>query len=123
MGAQESRGLLDTSVFIAAESGRPLDTSRLPDEGQVCVITLAELEAGVLAAKDQTTRSRRLATLTYVSSLTPLPVDGRAAAHWARMRMRLAEGGRRMNVNDLWIASVATLVAVAYGIRLWLGLG
>lgn len=101
------RGLLDTSVFIAQESGRSLDLSALPDEGYVSVITLAELEAGVLAAGDQTTRSRRLTTLTRVSALAALPVDATAAAHWARMRVRLAESGRRVNVNDLWIAAVA----------------
>ncbi len=102
-----SRGLLDTSVFIAQESGRRLDASLLPDEGYVSVITLAELEAGVLAAADQTTRSRRLATLTRISALVALPVDPAAAAHWARMRVRLAESKRRVNVNDLWIASIA----------------
>lgn len=102
-----SRGLLDTSVFIAQESGRRLDMSLLPNEGYVSVITLAELEAGVLAASDQMTRSRRLATLTRISALVALPVDATAAAHWARMRVRLAESGRRVNVNDLWIAAIA----------------
>lgn len=101
------RGLLDTSVFIAQESGRDIEASALPDEGYVCVITLAELHAGVLAAADQTIRSRRLATLTRVSALQALGVDEVAAAHWARMRVRLAEAGRRVNVNDLWIAAVA----------------
>lgn len=105
--AEDERGLLDTSVFIARESGRHLDASLLPEEGYVSVITLAELEAGVLAAADQRTRSRRLMTLTHVSALVPLPVDAIAAAHWARMRVRLAESGRRINANDLWIAAVA----------------
>ena len=104
---RSERGLLDTSVFIAQESGRSLDVSLLPDEGYVSVITLAELEAGVLAATDHTIRSRRLATLTRVSALVALPVDAAAAAHWARMRVRLAESQRRVNVNDLWIAAVA----------------
>lgn len=107
MNRNITRGLLDTNVFIAAGAGRPLDASRLPDEGYISVITLAELEAGVLAAPDQATRSRRLSTLTHVSALTPLPVDAASAAHWARMRVRLAESGRRINVNDLWIAAVA----------------
>lgn len=101
------RGLLDTSVFIAQESGRRLEASTLPDEGYVSVITLAELEVGVLAAADQTIRSRRLTTLTRVSALVTLPVDAAAAAHWARMRVRLAESERRVNVNDLWIAAIA----------------
>ncbi|MGC5617617.1 type II toxin-antitoxin system VapC family toxin [Georgenia sp. Z1491] len=101
------RGLLDTSVFIAQESGRQLETASLPDEGYVSVITLAELEAGVLAAPDHTVRSRRLATLTRIAALEALPVDAAAATHWARMRVLLAESGRRINVNDLWIAAVA----------------
>ena len=43
--------ILDTSIFIARESGRPLDRAALPDEGYITVVTLAELEAGLLAAK------------------------------------------------------------------------
>ncbi len=102
-----SRGLLDTSVLIAGESGRPLDTSVLPDEAFICVVTLAELQAGVLVAADTATRARRLGTLEAVSGLLALPVDAAAAAHWAQLRVRLAELGRRVNVNDLWVASVA----------------
>ncbi len=44
-------GLLDTSVFIASESGRELRQERLPARGFVCVVTVAELQAGVLAAR------------------------------------------------------------------------
>ena len=44
--------ILDTSVLIARESGRRLDVDSLPDETTICVITLAELTAGVLAAPD-----------------------------------------------------------------------
>ena len=47
-----TRGVLDTSVFIAAESGRSLNEELLPEESAISVITLAELQAGVLAAKD-----------------------------------------------------------------------
>lgn len=41
------RGVLHTSVFIADEQGRALRTDLLPDDGAVCVVTLAELELGV----------------------------------------------------------------------------
>lgn len=99
--------MLDTSVFIASESGRPLDGASLPEESFVSVITRAELQAGVLAAKDSEVRARRLATLDAISHLELLTVDATAASHWARLRVRLAEAGRRINVNDLWIASVA----------------
>ena len=99
--------LLDTSVFIASETGRTLDTSRFPAEIAVSVITIAELLAGVHAALVTETRARRLTTLDSLSTLTPLPVDETAAREWARMRFRLAEKQRRMNINDLWIAAIA----------------
>jgi predicted nucleic acid-binding protein len=102
-----SRGLLDTSVLIATEAGRLLDTNALPDEVFISVVTIAELQAGVLAAADTATRARRLATLDSVAGLEALPIDVVAAGHWATLRVRLAEEGRRINVNDLWIAAVA----------------
>ena len=102
-----SRGLLDTSVLIATEAGRLLDTDALPDELFISVVTVAELQAGVLAASDTATRARRLATLDSVAGLEALPIDVVAARHWATLRVRLAEEGRQVNVNDLWIAAVA----------------
>lgn len=101
------RGLLDTSVFIAAESGRPLDESRIPEETAVSVITVGELQAGVLAASDVDVRARRLLTLDALGDIELIGVDESAARTWARMRVHLAESGRRVNVNDLWIAAVA----------------
>jgi predicted nucleic acid-binding protein len=101
------KGLLDTSVFIAAESGRPLDESRIPDESAVSVITVAELQAGVLAASDVDVRARRLLTLDALGDIELIDVDESAARTWAHMRVHLAESGRRVNVNDLWIAAVA----------------
>jgi hypothetical protein len=71
------------------------------------VVTIAELQVGVLAAADVATRSRRLATLNAVAGFQTLVVDGAAATAWASMPVRLAESGRRANVNDLWIAAVA----------------
>jgi predicted nucleic acid-binding protein len=102
-----ARGILDTSVFIASESGRALDEAQLPEEAAISVITLAELQVGVLAARDTDTRSRRLATLNAVADIEVLPVDEAVALQWARLRVQLAEAGRRVNVNDLWIAATA----------------
>jgi len=101
------RGLLDTSVLIADESGRPLDAGRLPDEVAISAVTIAELHVGVLAARDVETRARRLAALEATADVQLLPVDERVAAAWARLRVHLAEAGRRLNVNDLWIAATA----------------
>ena len=100
-------GVLDTSVFIANESGRPLDESAMPEEVATTVITVAELTAGVLAAGSAEVRSRRLATLDAVADMVALSADEDAARVWARLRVHLAETGRRMGVNDLWIAAIA----------------
>jgi len=101
------KGLADTSVFLASESGRALNFDQLPDELSVSVITLAELEAGVLAARSVADRAARLQTLERVAALEPLTVDAAAAAAWARLRVEIHQARRRVNVNDLWIAAVA----------------
>lgn len=99
--------LLDTSILIAQESGRPLHTEALPEHSAISVITIAELQAGVLAATDTATRSRRLATLEAASAIEPVPVTAEAARHWAALRVQLAELGLRAKINDLWIAAIA----------------
>lgn len=108
-----SRGLADTSVFIARESGRPLDTEALPHELAVSVITIGELRAGVLAASTVDVRDRRLVTLTAALELDPVPVDESVAAEWARLRVLLRDSGQRMRVNDSWIAATALALGVA----------
>jgi predicted nucleic acid-binding protein len=107
-----SRGLADTSIFIARESGRPLDVAKLPEELGVSVVTIGELRAGVLAADDVETRDRRLATLTEALALQPLVVDDRVAQAWARLRVLLREREQRMPVNDSWIAATAMALAI-----------
>ncbi len=102
-----SAGVLDTSVFIATETGRGLDESLIPDELATTVVTLAELNAGVLAAATVDVRAKRLATLDAVADIITLPVDEDAARMWARLRVHLAESGRRVRINDLWIAAIA----------------
>jgi len=99
--------LLDTSVFIASESGRPLDVERLPRESAISAVTVAELHVGVLAAKDLPARARRLATLEAVADIELLPVDAQVAASWALLRVHVAQANRKVNVNDLWIAATA----------------
>lgn len=107
-----TRGLADTSVFIARESGRPLDREALPGEIGVSVITIGELRAGVLAAADVETRDRRLGTLTQALALHPVPVDGRVSEAWATLRIRLRDSNQRMAVNDSWIAATALALGV-----------
>ncbi len=107
-----TRGLADTTVFIARQSGRPLDEESLPDELAVSVITVGELRTGVLAAADVRTRDRRLATLTAVMALDAVPIDEEVAEQWARLRVLLRDTGQRMPVNDSWIAATAMAMAV-----------
>lgn len=104
-----SRGLLDTSVLIAQESGRGIDVDALPEISFVSVVTVAELSAGVLAARDTDTAARRLSTLEVVGGITAFPVDLAVAAQWARLRAALAASGRRVGPNDLWIAATAVV--------------
>jgi predicted nucleic acid-binding protein len=107
-----SRGLADTSVFIARESGRSLDPEALPEELAVSIITIGELRAGVLAANSVDVRDRRLGTLTAALRLDPVPVDESVAAQWARLRVLLRDSGQRMQVNDSWIAATALALGV-----------
>jgi predicted nucleic acid-binding protein len=107
MSETPAAGLLDTSVFIASETGRQLEESLIPAEVATTVITRAELTAGVLAANTSDTRTQRLATLESIADMETLPVDEEAARAWARLSVHLAETGRRVRINDLWIAAIA----------------
>ena len=107
-----TRGLADTSIFIATEAGRVLDVDRLPDEIAVSIITIGELRAGVLAADDVNVRDRRLSTLMRALELQPIPVDESVADAWARLRILLRDHGLRMPINDSWIAATALALGV-----------
>jgi len=107
-----TRGLADTSLFIAHESGRVLQESLFPDELAVSIITIGELRAGILAADDVKIRAVRLATLTRALSLDPVDVDDDVAEQWARLRVLLRDTGKRMPVNDSWIAATAMALEV-----------
>jgi predicted nucleic acid-binding protein len=107
-----TRALADTSLFIARESARRLAEIDLPDELAISVITLGELRAGVLAATDISTRDRRLATLAEVMTIDAVPIDQPVAEMWARLRLLLRDAGRRMPVNESWIAATAMTLGV-----------
>jgi predicted nucleic acid-binding protein len=106
------RGLADTSIFIANETGRALDHEALPDDLAVSVITIGELRAGVLAASDIGVKDRRLTTLTAALALQPIPIDETVASSWAWLRLALRDNGLRMSVNDSWIAATAIALKV-----------
>ena len=107
-----TRGIADTSVFVAQEVGREL--GELPERIAVSVITAAELELGVLRAQDTDTRARRLATLTRVRAAYPLlPIDADVASCFARIAAQELEAGRKLRRHDTWIAATALRHGVA----------
>ena len=102
-----SRAVLDTSILIAREQERPL-ARPLPENVAVSVISVAELELGVLLAGDSNTRAARLRTLGDVRSLMgSLPVDERTASAYAQLAASVIAAGRKPRVNDTWIAATA----------------
>ena len=93
--------LLDTSVLVA---GTTIDPALLSTGWAVSVVTIGELEAGVLIAVDPAVRAARLRRLTGVLAEAPvLPIDRLVAARYGELRA--ATG--RIPSNDLWIAATA----------------
>lgn len=100
-------GLLDTSVFIARETGRAL--GELPARVAVSVITIGELQLGVLAAADDTARVRRADTLALARAADPIPVSEAAMGTWARLVSDCRSAGihRTIRLTDALIAATA----------------
>lgn len=107
-----SRGLLDTSIFIAFETGRLVNSNLLPDELAVSVVTIGELQVGILTAKDAAVKSKRLKTYRGALRFNPVDIDQQIAEDWATLRVTLRESGRSVSVNNLWIAATALALGV-----------
>lgn len=99
--------LVDTSVLVAREVDRPLRQDPSDWDIHISVVTLAEIKAGVLLASDVDIRVRRLTTLESLDYVPSLAIDEDVASEWAVLRASAAERGRRINVNDMWIAATA----------------
>ena len=102
-----STGLLDTSVFVARESGRPLGD--LPERVAVSVVTIGELQLGVLNAADDDTRARRADTLALARAADPLPITEAVMVAWARLvaDCRARDVHRAVKLTDALIAATA----------------
>ena len=100
-----TRGLLDTSVFIAREQRRPLGA--LPDELAVSVITIGELEIGVLAAAGAEQRAQRADTLALARSADPLAITETVMGAFARLTQDCRQAGSRPTILDSLIAATA----------------
>ena len=101
-----TKAVADTSIFIAQESGRELGA--LPEKIAVSIVTVAELELGVLRATDPGARALRLSTLSRVQSVYQmLPVEPEIATCFARLAATELNRGRRLRRHDTWIAATA----------------
>jgi predicted nucleic acid-binding protein len=100
-------GLLDTSVFIAREVGRAV--AKLPERVAFSVITIGELQLGVLSAGDSATRSRRADTLALARAADPIPVSEAVMVSWARLVVDCRAAGvhRAVKLTDSLIAATA----------------
>ena len=93
--------LLDTSVVVG--DGLESDAA-IGDSWSISVVTVGELEAGVLLAARKAIRAARLRRLSAVLAVAPvIPIDGLVAARYGELR---AATSRRPS-NDLWIAATA----------------
>jgi len=99
--------LLDTSVFIAREAQRPLGD--LPARVAVSVITIGELQLGVLGAGDDDIRARRADTLALARHADPIPVSEAVMVSWARLVCDCRAAGiqRTVKLTDALIAATA----------------
>lgn len=102
-------GLLDTSVFIARETGRPLGP--LPERVAVSVVTIGELELGVLAATEDEVRARRADTLALAREADPIPITEPVMTAWARLLLDCRRAGvhRAVRLTDALIAATAVV--------------
>ena len=101
------RALADTSIFVGLEADR-FDAQKFATfEWGISAITLGELRLGVLQAKDPETTSRRLSTYQLAQRFEALVVDESVADAWALLASRLRTAGRKVPINDSWIAATA----------------
>ncbi|HVA07968.1 MAG TPA: PIN domain-containing protein [Acidimicrobiales bacterium] len=106
------KALLDTSFFIATESGRPLGEMPGVTETEISVVTVAELTIGVLMA-DDADRAVRLATLSAVESTwEPLPIDAEVARTFAHIVAELRSHQRKVPVLDALVAATAVVAQI-----------
>jgi len=98
------RGLLDTSVLIAE------DLSPLPGQLAISVISIAELQFGVLVTTSAEIRAIRLTRLSRLQRrFDPLSVDDAVADSYGQLAAHVAASGRqpRARTMDLLIAATA----------------
>lgn len=106
--------LMDTSVFVAAEQGRPL-TEPPAGDARISVATLTELHVGVGRATTAPLRTLREATLERARKFIALPYDETVAVRLAGLLVAARDQGRRAGAMDAIVAATA----LAHGLAVW----
>jgi len=97
--------LLDTSILIADEETGSHDR---PATAAISVVTLGELRAGVLRARDDRTRAARQTRLVAIrAAMVPLMVDENVAEHYGDALAHARRVGRSVKATDLLIIATA----------------
>lgn len=105
--------LIDTSIWVDVERGTiaPADVAAVTGEEPVFLspVSIAELEFGVLRARNEDIRRRRRAALERLRHKPVLIIDGETARVYGEVAAHLAATGRGadVRVQDVWIASQA----------------
>ena len=103
--------VLDTSILIA-EPGVPVE-----GDIAISIVSIAELQFGVLIAPGDDRRAHRLARLSAIlRSFEPLPVDAAVAASYGALAAATHRAGRKATARSLDLMIAAT--AHAHGARL-----
>lgn len=98
--------LADTSVFVAAEQGRPLGEAPA-GEARISVATLTQLGVGVRMAQSDDLRKLRRATLQSARRFVPLAYDEAVAERLADLLAAARRQGRRAGAMDAIVAATA----------------
>jgi tRNA(fMet)-specific endonuclease VapC len=116
VGQRRVQGVLDTSVVIAMRD--ITDPSALPEEPLITTVTLAELSAGPLVARDDRERAARQAHLQQAEAdFDPLPFDRVSARAFGQVAASLRRSGRKSAARAYDALIAAT--AVAHGLPVY----
>ena len=106
--------LADTSVFVAAEQGRPRREAPA-GEAMISVATLTELLVGVRRAPSDPVRTLREATLLAARRFIAVPYDEPVAERLAELLATARGRGERAGAMDAIIAATA----LAHDLGVW----
>jgi predicted nucleic acid-binding protein len=83
--------------------------AELPQRVAISVVTIGELQLGVLSAEDDRTRARRADTLALARSAEPIPISEAVMVSWARLvaECRIAGIHRAIKLTGSLIAATA----------------